>query len=199
MRRLPGILAEVVSVIFAVLVALAVDEWWEERENTAMADRMVDAIAEEIRGNRAELLDAGGPGGQEDVTADLGSAIATLREGREPQTVQVDWDVALLSSGAWEAARVSGATQHMELDRLIALAQLYELQRLYADVQDDLVSLIADIPAGMEQAPVQTLLSVQSRFTVAADLRDNLATLYACSMAELDGPDAWETADCPRR
>ncbi|NIP82979.1 MAG: hypothetical protein GWM90_28630, partial [Gemmatimonadetes bacterium] len=51
-RRLPAILAEIVSVVFAVLLALAVDEWWEERELARFGDRTLDAIAQEIRGNR---------------------------------------------------------------------------------------------------------------------------------------------------
>lgn len=196
-RRLPRILAEIASVIFAVLVALTADEWWEEREEIADAERMTGAIVEEIRGNRQELLDPDEPDPANAIMADLDSAIALLRDGREPDGLSVTWDVALLSSAAWEAAQVSRATQHMELDLLIDLAQIYEFQRMYAETQDDLVSLISDLPAGMESAPLQTLLSVRSRFAVASNLRSTLATIYACRLSDMEGPDAAEAEDCP--
>lgn len=194
-RRLPTILAEAISVIFAVLFALAVDQWWQDRENVALAERTTDAIAQEIRGNREELSDAedARPGAAMTV---LDSAIASFRAGERPAEVSIDWNVALLSSSAWNAAQVSRATQYMELDQLIELARVYELQRLYAGSQDRLVSLIADIPSGIERAPVETLVSLRSHLALTLDLRSTLVTIYGCTLARVDGSAPPEPDEC---
>lgn len=197
-KRLPTILAEALSVIFAVLVALAVDEWWEEQENVALAERMTGAIAQEIRGNREELRAPEGGQDPAEMLEAIQTAIAAYRAGNEPDEVGVHWDVALLSSAAWDAAQVSRATQYMELDRLVDLAQVYEFQRFYGESQDRLTSLILEIPAGMERAPVETLLALRSRFAVTMNLRSTLSTVYACKLADLEGPDAPGAEECPR-
>ena len=95
---LGGALAEATLVVFAVLVALAVDEAWEDRENVRLAERTVEAIAGEIRRNRSELMpEKGAP--PDTRLADLGSALAAYREGREPTELAVHWDYELLSCG----------------------------------------------------------------------------------------------------
>jgi hypothetical protein len=54
-EKLPELLLEAASVVFAVLLALAVDEWRETRSRNALAARARASILEEIRGNATEL------------------------------------------------------------------------------------------------------------------------------------------------
>src|SRR5262245_21855151 len=56
--KLPELLLEAASVVFAVLLALAVDEWRETKSQKALAARARASILEEIRGNESELRDA---------------------------------------------------------------------------------------------------------------------------------------------
>lgn len=195
-KRLPTLLAQIVSVIFAVLVALAVDEYWEERENAQLAARTMDAVAREIRANRAELADDGGlrlPA----VLASLDSAVAALQAGRDPGSIGVTWKAALLTSAAWETARVTRAAEHVELDRVVQLAQLYEMQRLYTATQDRLMAVIEDMGARMHTDPVPTLLELKSRIAMTTALRQTLGTAYACGLVKLEGADVPEATDCP--
>lgn len=196
-RRLLTILAEVVSVVFAVLVALAVDEWWEDREEVRMAERSLEVVAREIRENRAELLDDGGTGAADPTGAGLDSAIAAFRAGREPSEVKVHWSVALLSSAAWETAQLTGTVGRMPLDLVVDLAQLYEFQRFYSRSQDQLTATIADIGARIEAEPVPVLLELRSRYAATSELRATLATLYACTLVRLEGPGVDEAGECP--
>ena len=46
------------SVMFAVLLAFAVDQWREDRSNTELAARARASILAEIAANRSELLDS---------------------------------------------------------------------------------------------------------------------------------------------
>lgn len=196
-RRLPTILAEVVSVVFAVLVALAVDQWWEEREEARLAADTLEAVAREIRGNRSELVEKGDPGGAPGVLARVDSAIAAFREGRKPGNLAVTWDLALLSSAAWETAQLTGTIRRIPLDLAVDLAQLYEMQRYFGRTQDDLASTIGEIPPRIETEPVSVLLELRFRYANAASVRGTLSALYACTLVRLEGPEIPESADCP--
>lgn len=198
LKRLPTLLTEVASIIFAVLFALAVDQWWDGRENVRMAHRATAAIAQEIRENRQELLgDDDGPE-PASMLAALDSAVASYRAGEKPRGFGVNWDVALLSASAWETAQMTRATQYMEMDRLISLAKLYELQRVFSRNQDELVSLIAGFRGRLEDEPVAALLDFRSRLAVMIGLRSTLSTIYACTLVQLEGPDAVEEGACPQ-
>ena len=194
----PTLVAEILSVIFAVLMALAVDEWWEGRENQQLAERMTEAVARELRDNRRKLLEEGIDGDPAVVLARVDSAVAAFRAGREPDSLGIQWGVSLLTSAAWETAQVTRATQYMELDRVVDLARVYEMQGFYDEVQDELVSLIGDLGARIESEPVAVLLALRSRLGMALGLRQTLATIYACTLVDLEGPDAPEADDCPR-
>jgi hypothetical protein len=185
--------AEVVSVVFAVLVALALDEWWEDRENAANARASLVAIAEEMRENRDELA----PGDSAEVGTmmeNLDSAIAIFDRGERPEGASVNWELALLSSAAWETAQISRATTHMELGQVVNLAQVYEFQRYYSRIQDGLFDAISGLRAGDEIA--DELRGLRSRMATALGLRASLADLYSCTLVALEGPDIPEADDC---
>lgn len=194
--RLPVLLTEAVSIVFAVLFALAVDQWWDARQNAEMARRAQNAIAQEIRENREEIQDEDAPPGPE-VLAALDSAVAVYRRGEKPDELGVNWNVALLTASAWETAQMTRATQYMELDRLIRLAQLYELQRVFGRNQDELVSLIAGFRARLENDPVAAILDFRTRLAAILGIRSVLSTAYACTLVDLQGADAVEEGACP--
>lgn len=186
--------AEVVSVVFAVLVALALDEWWEDRENAANARASLVAIAEEMRENRDEL-DTGDASEVTVMMENLDSAIAIFDRGERPEGASVNWELALLSSAAWETAQLSRATTYMELDQVVNLAQVYEFQRYYSRIQDDLFDAISGLRAG--DGIADELRGLRSRMATAMGLRRSLAELYACTLVGLEGPDVPEAGDCP--
>jgi hypothetical protein len=190
-------LAEAAFVVFAVLVALAVDEWWEDRERAELAVRTTEAIAGEIRRNRDQLISNRTGADPAALVAALDSAIAAYRDDRPPGDVSVNWNVVLLSSAAWEIARLNEITRTMDLDRVMRLAELYELQGFFARNQDALASMISDVGARMETEPVMALSQVRSRLRLTASLGQTLTTVYACALERLEGPGAVEPDACP--
>lgn len=198
--RLPTLVAEALGVVFAVLVALAVDEAWEEREDAQLGEQATEMIAREIRENRSELVEKASAERLQEMVASLDSAVAKLRRGVEPEDLDVNYDLALLSTAAWQTAQVSQATQHMPLDRVARLARLYEFQRLYRTRQDRLFDRIVSLGHRMEREEerVAALAETRADLAAAAGLRAPLATLYACTLVELEGSDAPEADACPR-
>jgi len=190
------LLAEGTLIVFAVLVALAADAWWEEREDQALAERATIAITREIRRNLADLAPDPEAPPLDELMARIDEGIERYREGGRPRGFGVTWNVGLLSSAAWETAQITRATQHLPLDRLIDLAQMYEFQRFYSARQDDLVQLIATMEARLEREPVQALLELKSQYAMLSGLRTHLGGLYACRLVDLIGPDIDEAAAC---
>ncbi len=191
---LTRLVAEVTSVVFAVLVALALDEWWEDRENVANAEASLIAIAEEMRENRDELM-GGDAVVVSEMMEELDSAIAIFDRGETPEGASINWDLALLSSAAWQTAQLNRATTYMALDRVVDLAQVYEFQRYYSRIQDDLFDSITGLRAGDGFA--DELRGLRSRLATAMGLRTQLANLYACTLVSMEGPAVPEAGDCP--
>lgn len=57
-QRLSGLLIEIAVIVFSVLLALAVNEWRQERNNRRMVERVMKNIGSEIRQNQEGLSHA---------------------------------------------------------------------------------------------------------------------------------------------
>ena len=101
-------------IFFALVLALAAEEWRERQGRLELADRALGAVMEEIRANRDEL-ERTAPANQERLEA--GQAILSqLESGDQPTGADIGLEVALLSSAAWQSAQMSQAIQYFELD-----------------------------------------------------------------------------------
>ncbi len=151
LRRLrekwPELLLEAVSVVFAVLLALAVDEWRDGRASARRAEVARQGILEEAASNLAEL---------ENTRAWNVAMLEGLEEARQRQreeqpvgSIQADYEIALLSSSAWSTAQVTGAVLQLPYEWLQDVSRQYELQELFLDRQRDLVDFLGG--AGVSQ------------------------------------------------
>ena len=127
-------MVESVLVVGSILLALALDEWNEDREFEDLATRSLVNFEREIRQNRLRLEDATPfHVGLRDVLAnmDAGSAavpattIRNILEGFQP---------ALLVSTAWETAVATGALGYMDYEVVAGLS-------LTCNMQERLVTL----------------------------------------------------------
>lgn len=127
--RIAAALTEVISIVFAVVVALAADEWRENRQLQQQADAARAAVVRELRANRDEL--AATEESIEAAFAGLERAAAEIDSGQARSALRVDLSLPDLSSGAWEGARLVAASGRFDVDWLVRVAQLYETQKLY--------------------------------------------------------------------
>ena len=129
--KLPEVLFEAVSIVFAVLLALAVDEWRDDRAQRQAAERARQAILAEVRTNQDQLrrvLERNARWRQQivDTLADP----CGIPDGMKPS---MSW--AQLSSAAWRTAQSTQAAQRFDYGWLISVAQLYEGQALFEGTQ----------------------------------------------------------------
>ena len=128
--KLPEIAFEAVSIVFAVVLALGVDQWREDRTLRRQAERARLAIIKELRTNRDEL--AGCIARNENWYADIA---AVLRKPGVPTDMRPSMSWAVLSSAALQTAQGTQASQFFDYDWLIQVAQVYEAQALFANAQ----------------------------------------------------------------
>ena len=175
-EKLPELLVEAASVVLAVLLALAVDEWRETRSQKALAARARASILEEIRANESELRRT-----QADNRAMLQRIEEALpRINQEPETfVEFHFKIALLSSAAWNTAQTTQAANFLDFDWVQRVARIYELQGLYITSQSAVVDRVSGISEILEGDPKRMLTIIAERMRVALHHQDSLLEEYA--------------------
>ena len=103
-NKLPELILEAAFVVFAVLLALGVDEWRENRTNQKLADRTRDNIIEEIHANYLELISTRSL--HDSLLVQLENDLIDL-ENNSIIEIDVGFSVSLLSSAAWHTAQMT--------------------------------------------------------------------------------------------
>lgn len=191
----PVVLAEIISIVAAVLIALAVDEWWEDRENVEMAQIALAAVVEEVRSNRLRLA-----GAQEQINSvleELQQAVTLLQNDETPTDLGVDYSVALLSSAAWQTAQVTRAVHYLEWETVAAVASVYDLQNFFLRNQDQLTDLIAEMSITDNEDPAPMIRRIATRFRMVVGFRNALAGAQACLLVQVERANAQEQSACP--
>jgi hypothetical protein len=175
--KLPEILLEAGSVVLAILLAFAVDEWREERSQRAMAERARRTIVAELRANRDELK--GTYGQNEGVLATVEREIADL-EKKQLNSLTTTVHLSQLSAAAFQAAQSTQAIQFVDFDWLVSVGRVYELQKTYGLAQDaalDEVSVSGGALASGEQ-PLRVMQRIRSRIRTSQQLAQGLLKAY---------------------
>jgi hypothetical protein len=181
--KLPELAVEGLSVMFAVLLAFAVDQWREDRGNAQLAARARESILAEITANRGELLDSRSQ--HEDLMQHLTENLEQIEAG-ESSEIRVDFSFSLLSSAAWQTAQVTQAAHHLDYEWIIRVSRLYDLQEQFRESQSAILDQIGNFGAAAAQAgdvgPV--LAALAGRVEILLDLQDGLIEAYETILGE---------------
>jgi hypothetical protein len=181
-RRVAQALLEAVLIVFAVLVALGVDEYWETREEQQLAATAVERVDAELRGNRAELLV--GRESNRALLDSLGKAVIRLSSGEPLGISGVNYEVALVGADAWETAQVTRAVHFMDFDVTTRISRVYRVQRLFADLQGQVVDDVAGI-GGNDQTLEGSFRSIRGGIATTLGLECQLLATYDSVLGEL--------------
>lgn len=139
-RKLPEILIEGLFVVFAILLALAADEWREDKQKAEIAERALQGIEAEMKANRVELESSRGPNLEV-----LERLVAEVEDGEPARSMNVQFEYALLSSAAWRTAQVTQATHYVDYNLIQQIAKLYDVQELFAESQRGMVEQLTGL------------------------------------------------------
>ena len=124
-------LAESTIIVVSIILALAVDEWRDDRQNQELAAQSLMIFEQEIRQNLGRVDDAAPyHAGLRDVVAAM-----TERDGAEAElrSATEGLEPVVLLNTAWETALATGVLTHMEFTIVSALSLTYSRQQRFTD------------------------------------------------------------------
>ena len=151
-ERVVDLSVQAILIVFAVLLALGAEEWWDERELLGRAAEARLAVEAEIEGNLRELEAA-----EAGLTAGIAAVdelVGMLRQGQRDgvgievfgeSLVELDLPYPRISTAAWRVAQTSRAAPYLEYGWLIERATLYDSFERYAMVWDWIVEDAANV------------------------------------------------------
>jgi hypothetical protein len=167
---------EGVSVAFAVLLALAVDEWREDRSNRQLGARAEASVLAEVRTNM-ERLDENAAA-RDSLLTYLAGVRAALERDKELGSISVDFTPAFLATTAWETARVTRAVHFMDYDRVARMGRLYDFQNLYERSEESFVERVSGIGGEDWSDPAETVQSLERDLARVDAFGDELQEVY---------------------
>ena len=173
-EKLPEILIEAASVVIALLLALALNGWNEDRQMRERVDTARAAILAELRGNQQEIKDA------RPKLKEIVDRLTAAADDDAPATheLQITLGISLLSAAAWHAALATQASQEIDFAWMTRVAKIYEQQENYLRVQGVAVDQLTAIPADRSASEKQVAQSLVARMSALSQLADGLSRSY---------------------
>jgi len=126
------VILEIVSVVFAVLLALGLNHWREDQSNKAMAERALTTVVIEIYTNKIDLKEELSLF-QRNITLLEESRDLLEKQPKGTSTFTLKFNMPLLNNSAWNAANSTGAVKDFDFKILMELSDIYAFQQIYLD------------------------------------------------------------------
>ncbi|NQU28607.1 MAG: hypothetical protein HQ528_09990 [Candidatus Marinimicrobia bacterium] len=181
--KINRIIIEIVSVMFAVLVALGVDQWWEDRENLELAAKLKVGIENEIKNNLEEIK-----GTHENYTSTNDSLIVYLSKPEiDLDNFNLNLELALLTSATWNTAQMLKAIHSMDYEWIIEVSTVYELQTIYLESQKQFLDVMGRLAEeDIEENPKKMFRVLVGRLMILNTLQEGLIEGYSDLLNEND-------------
>ncbi len=134
---LPRVLFESALITVSILLALALDEWRDNRQDQETVEIALSNFVKEIRLNRARVDDAAPFNqGLRDVLGRR-QQIGDIASSTEFIDMMESYNPIVLQATAWETALATGSVAKMEYELVSALSLTYGLQSRYLQTTRD--------------------------------------------------------------
>ncbi|MFY0628021.1 MAG: hypothetical protein JXR07_17115 [Reichenbachiella sp.] len=121
---------EMLSIVFAVLLALGLTHWREEVNQQNTSNKALTNILVELHANKLEL-----EGEFEELKKRIDSLVVLkgeIENGKGDKR-NLGFNMPVLSNSAWKAANAMGAVDRFELQLLMDLSTLYRFQEMFQE------------------------------------------------------------------
>jgi len=120
---------ESIFVVASILLALAVDEWSQNRDFAELADQSLGIFESEIQQNRLRLADL--TPYHQGIRDLLGRMNAMPPQDVDIRSIMEGLQTPVLLNAAWETALATGALNHMDFEVVSALSLTYSIQDVF--------------------------------------------------------------------
>ena len=175
------IAVEVFSVVFAVLLALGLNSWREERKNIQLGKKAVASIVLEMKSNIAELDDA--------ITNfnirldSLKLQQERLKNGSDEES-SFGYDHPVLNKTAWNTANITQAVQYMDTKLVMDISEIYIVQDMYTDLGFSYFKVLTDVDFCNKENIRAATESNRRQVEIAKGLGVNLKKAYTRFMED---------------
>lgn len=128
---------EFMSVSFAVLIALFVNQWREDYNNGKLAEKAIYNIQEELKENKGLMVQF--IPHHKSVLSDIDSLILIAEKNNTYADSINSIEVTLISSSVWEMAQITKAIFYIDFDDVNNLAKVYNLQSYYESIVEQYI------------------------------------------------------------
>jgi hypothetical protein len=163
--------------VFALLGALALEEWREDSERMELANRAKLAIEQELLANKKQLEDKLIK--HNDMLKSLTKQLNDYRaKGNQDAQFDFNYPMATLTSSAWDTARMTQSAQFMQFEDVREFSMVYNFQSLYEDNQKKLIEMVMSIGNIRDEEFEPFTNSFIHRLTILIDVNNLLREAY---------------------
>jgi hypothetical protein len=186
---LPRVLFESALITVSILLALALDEWREDRQNLQTVEQALSNFLSEIDQNKARIDDAAPFNRGLRNVLDQRYQEGNISSIDEFITILESYTPVVLQSTAWETALATGSVTKMDYSLVSALSLTYGLQNRYLEASRETMSdLTSPQNLSTDRLSLSIYNSVRYLDTVTS-MEAELSVVY--DEAEMIIRDAW--------
>lgn len=177
-KKLPftNLLIESFSVIFAVLLALFVNEWREDISDKRAAADALDKIVIEIKENKSNLensIDV-----HKKTISDL-KQLVKIAGGNVPDSIFQGYNFELMKKISWEAAVLTDVIHNLDFKLVSKLSGIYAEQDFYSSLINKMMDrIVFESKYSNNDELVSTLKNHQKYFSVLLEIEQQLIAKY---------------------
>jgi len=158
MRRWPGwlprVLVESAFIVFSVLLALALDAWWQSRAERERADLALAGIRSEVEANRQAAERA------RSFHREIQDTLQAIAAAGGVPSADIYYQRGMFKPApvvatAWESARTTAILDRVPYALVLELSYIYTSQAKYQELGD---RIVADLFTEMRTASVEAVL-----------------------------------------
>lgn len=184
---LKRVLLEIVSVVFAVLLALGVNEWRKNLENEHLSHRALENIVLEIEANKSDIVN--GLAEHKRLNAYLDSTLKAYKGAPKENAITVkksfrfSYEHSVLNNTAWNSAQITQAVKFMDYETIAALSTIYELQAIYKDHGKEVIAAMGKVT--FHEAEFKPFLKANIfNVRISINIEESLVEAYDAFLAE---------------
>ena len=172
---------EFASVSFAVIFALFLNQWREDRNNQKLADTVVDNLGLELKEN-IEILDSFIPSHK----AFLNNVDSLISGGKTIDRSSIDeknLELTILNSSAWEMAKVTNVILYIDFEEINSLSKVYKLQFYYESIVKQYIINSSNVYH--DKAGLESLKNDKQFLKTIIPIEENLQIHYKVMLEEV--------------
>ncbi len=189
LKKIPfkRLLLEIASVVFAVLLALGVNEWRKNLENEHLSQQALKNIVQEIEANKSDIVN--GLAEHKRLSSYLDSTLKAYNNMPKENVKTVkksfrfSYEHSVLNNTAWNSAQITQAVKFMDYETISTLSTIYELQAIYKDHGKEVIAAMGKV--AFHEAEFKPFLKANIfNVRISINIEESLIEAYDAFLAE---------------